>query len=123
LVQCFADWGLARPGTPAVEVPAMSRTLDGATSTDRRRRAEVVLALGLALSSVTALLNPQVVVLGGPWGEHPELAPRLAGALAEAPVPAAVRVATAGPDAPLIGARITALDLARSRLPELVTAR
>ena len=77
-------------------------------------------ALGLALSSVTALLNPQVVVLGGPWGGHGELVPRLAAALAAAPVPVEVRVASVGTDAPLIGARITALDLARSRLPALV---
>jgi len=116
LVQCFADWGLVRLGTPALDVPAMSRVLDGATATDRRRRNEVVLALGLALSSLAALLNPQAVVLGGPWGGHPELAPRLAAVLAEAPVPAAVRVATTGPDAPLTGARLTALDLARNRL-------
>ena len=122
-MQCFADWGLVRPGTSAVDVPALSRVLDGATAPDRRRRADVLLALGQALSSLTALLNPQVVVLGGPWGGHPELVAALTEALAQAPVPAAVRLATAGHDAPLIGARITALDLARARLPELVTAR
>ena len=55
-------------------------------------------------------------MLGGPWGGHPELPPRLTAVLAEAPVPVAVRVATTGPDAPLTGARLTALDLARSRL-------
>jgi predicted NBD/HSP70 family sugar kinase len=120
LVQCFADWGLARPGTAAIDVPAVNRILDGNTPADRRRRDEVVVALAAALSSLTALLNPQVVVLGGPWGVHPGLSPRLAGALADAPVPAAVRIAATGPEAPLIGARVTALDQARARLPTLV---
>ena len=40
--------------------------------------------------------------------------------LAEAPVPVEVRPAALGADAPLIGARIAALDLARARLPALV---
>jgi predicted NBD/HSP70 family sugar kinase len=112
LVQCFAEWGLQRPGTAAIDVPALTRLLDSASEL----RDEVIEALALALSSVTALLNPQVLVLGGPWGGHPELAPRLAAALAEAPVPVALRVATAGADAPLIGARHTALEQARARL-------
>ena len=116
LVQCFAGWGLLRPGTAAIDVPALTGVLDGATAADRGPRDEVVQALGAALSSLTALVNPQVVVLGGPWGGHEQLLPRLAAVLAAAPVPAAVRVAATGPDAPLIGARITALDLARTRL-------
>lgn len=119
LVQCFADWGLTRPGTAAIDVPALHRVLDGA---DPARRDDVVAALGVALSGLGALLNPQVVVLGGPWGGHPELLPRLAGALAAAPVPTAVRAAATGPDAPLLGARTSALDLARARLPDLVAA-
>jgi predicted NBD/HSP70 family sugar kinase len=115
-VQCFGRWELLRPGTAAIDVPALTRVLDGGTAAERRLRDEVVAALGLALTGATALLNPQVLVLGGPWGGHPELAPRLAAALTGAPVPAEVRVSTTGPDAPLTGARLTAVDLARARL-------
>jgi predicted NBD/HSP70 family sugar kinase len=117
LVQCFARWGLLRPGTAAIDVPALTAVLDGATAADRERRAEVVTALSGALSGVTALLNPQVLVLGGPWGGHGELPALIAAAIAaDAAVPAEIRVAEVGTDAPLIGARLTALDLARSRL-------
>ena len=68
LVQCFAEWGLQRPGTAAIDVPALTRLLDGDGEADRGRRDEIVQAVGMALSGVAALLNPQVLVLGGPWG-------------------------------------------------------
>jgi len=116
LVQCFAHWGLLRPGTAAIDVPALLRVLDGRTASDRRRRADVIDALGLALTGVTTLLNPQALVLGGPWGAHPELLSGLRAALADAPVPAEVRAAQVGPDAPLMGARLTAVELAWTRL-------
>jgi predicted NBD/HSP70 family sugar kinase len=119
LVQCFAEWGLQRPGTAAIDVPALTRLLDG--DGDDRRRDEVVESVGLALSGVTALLNPQVLVLGGPWGGSGGLPTRLAAVLAEAPVPVEVRPTALGADAPLIGARVVALDQARAQLPALVS--
>ena len=121
LVQCFAEWGLQRPGTAAIDVPALTRRLAGAGDTDRRLRDEVVEALGLALSGVAALLNPQVLVLGGPWANSGELPARLTAMLAEAPVPVEVRPTALGADAPLVGARISALDRARAQLPALVS--
>jgi predicted NBD/HSP70 family sugar kinase/biotin operon repressor len=120
LVQCFAEWGLQRPGTAAIDVPALIRLLDG--DGDGELRDEVVEAVGTALSGVAALLNPQVLVLGGPWGNAGGLPTRLFAMLADAPVPAAVRLAAVGNDAPLVGARIAALDQARTRLPTLVSA-
>ena len=122
LVQCFAEWGLQRPGTAAIDVPALARLLDGDGEADRRRRDEIVEAVGMALSGVAALLNPQVLVLGGPWAGSGGLPARLAAVLADAPVPAAVRTAAVGDEAPLVGARIAALDQARSRLPTLAAA-
>jgi hypothetical protein len=121
-VQCFAEWGLQRPGTAAIDVPALARLLDGDGEADRRRRDEIVEAVGMALSGVAALLNPQVLVLGGPWAGSGGLPARLAAVLADAPVPAAVRTAAVGDEAPLVGARIAALDQARSRLPTLAAA-
>jgi hypothetical protein len=62
-----------------------------------------------------------VLVLGGPWGGSGGLPTRLAAVLAEAPVPVEVRPTALGPDAPLIGARVVALDQARAQLPALVS--
>lgn len=118
LVQCFAEWGLTRPGTAAIDVPALTRLLEGDGEADLRD--EVVDAVGSALSGVAALLNPQVLVLGGPWGGSGGLPAGLAAALADAPVPVEVRLAAVGPEAPLVGARISALDRARAQLPTLV---
>jgi predicted NBD/HSP70 family sugar kinase/biotin operon repressor len=119
LVHCFAEWGLLRPGTAAIDVPALTDLLAGGHPGPLRD--EVVEAVGLALSGVTALLNPQVLVLGGPWGGCGELPARLTAVLAAAPVPVEVRPAALGADAPLIGARIAALDQARAQLPALVS--
>lgn len=118
LVRCVAEWGLTLPGTTAIDVPALVRALDGTSAL----RDELVEAVALALTGATALLDPQVVVLGGPWGRHPALTDRLASMLARAPIPTEVRAAALGPDSPLLGAQLTALDLARARLPGLVPA-
>jgi predicted NBD/HSP70 family sugar kinase len=117
LVECFAAWGLLQPNTDAIEVPRVMEMLVGATAVDRRRREAVVAAVAGALASVTAVLNPQAILVGGPWGLVDGVAERLGEHLHEvAPIDAEVRSAGLAEHAPLIGARLHAVRVARASL-------
>jgi predicted NBD/HSP70 family sugar kinase len=63
------------------------------------------------------VLDPQSVVVGGPWASHPTLIDRLPDAVADlAAVATEVRFATLGPDAPHLGARRAAVAAAQAAL-------
>ena len=110
LVECFRTWGLTQPDSAAIDLNRLS-----AMWNDRRAgrgvRTGVPVAVGGALASVTAMLNPAAVVVGGPWSRLPGLAEAIAAAFAAAAVvPAQLRVATVVEAAPLAGARTAALE-------------
>ncbi len=110
LVACLDAWGLLAPGSPAVDVARVRTVLEGATGADRKLRSALVAAVAGALASVTALLNPRAVVVGGTWGQVEGFVESVTVELrATAAVPTAVRGATLGPTGPLVGARIAAV--------------
>lgn len=109
LVECFGAAGLLVPGTSSIDVEAMRDLMAGRRGTAGRRR-EMVAALAGVLAGVAALVNPQVLVIGGSWGREEGFVARLRAAVdLAAVVPVDVTVASAGPDAPLAGARRRAL--------------
>ena len=117
LVECFAAWELVQPGSSAIDVDRLVRLLEGQSASDRRLTRDVARAVAGALSSVTALLNPQAVVIGGPWAEAQGFAALVAEQLHEAAaVDAEVRTAHLDTGAPLTGARITAVRTAQQLL-------
>ncbi len=66
--------------------------------------------IGLAASAVVAVLDPQILVLGGSLGARPELAARVAAVLGSlAPRPVEVRTSTLGSRAGVVGALSVAL--------------
>ena len=67
LIEVFAALGLRRPGSTAIDVPALLRR-------DRRARGDLARAVGGVLSAAVALADPAVVLLGGPWGRDRVLA-------------------------------------------------
>lgn len=78
IVECFAGWGLMRPGSEAIDVERVRRILLGSSPADRRTSDEIAAAVAGALGSVVALLDPQGVLVGGPWGSTPGFLDRVA---------------------------------------------
>jgi predicted NBD/HSP70 family sugar kinase len=117
LVECFDAWNLLLPGSTAIDVPRVSSLLEGRTATDRRTRDAIVTAVATAIESVTALLNPEAVIIGGPWSRagdfHRLLAERVHGG---AIIDTEIRLAALDDRAPLVGARVAAVRSAQLRL-------
>lgn len=110
LVECFAALDLLVPGSATIDVGLVRRVLEGSSAAERRRREVLVAAVAGVVASVTALLNPTAVVLGGPWSDAGDFADRLAERVrADAVVPTEIRSATLRDEAPLTGARSAAV--------------
>jgi predicted NBD/HSP70 family sugar kinase len=98
----FAALGLHRPGSSAIDVPALLAAA-ARDATDLARAVRGVLAAAVALT------DPEVVLLGGPWGRDPALLTAIAEEFARAPRHVPVEVAAVEEEPALTGARETAL--------------
>ncbi|HEU5485966.1 MAG TPA: ROK family protein, partial [Microlunatus sp.] len=117
LVEVFAELGLRRTGSAALDLDLLRTVLDGSTPEDRAARDAVITALAGVIASVATMVDPQAVVIGGPWAGHAALAARLPAAVDElAAVSTEVRFAALGADAPQRGARRSAVQSARDAL-------
>jgi len=117
LVDSLDAWELLRPRSHAVDLIAMERVLTGTTAAERRRRESVMNAIAGALCSVTAVLNPQAVLIGGPWAGIGGLDQRVGELVGDrSAVEVEVRSAALAAEAPLIGTRIRAVELAQAAL-------
>jgi predicted NBD/HSP70 family sugar kinase len=106
--------GFGRFDAPSNDVAAVLRMLDTATPGDARLR-RFGTAIGRAIASVTAVVDPELILLGGPVGTHPALLDPVVEAFsAVSPSPARLAHGTLGALAPLHGALHLALDHARS---------
>jgi predicted NBD/HSP70 family sugar kinase len=117
LLECFAAWGLQQPGSDAIDVPRLAAVLEGVSAEHHRVREEVVGAVAGALCSLTALVNPAGIVVGGPWSAAGDFTARVADRVhSQAAVGTVVRPALLDGGAPLAGARIQAVRTARRSL-------
>ncbi len=107
LTDVFAALGLRRPGSTAIDVPALLH----ATAEVRDALARAVAGV---LSAVIALTDPAVVLIGGPWG--PSILPAVARELAGAPRHVAVQAAAVDDEPALAAARETALQQLRDAI-------
>jgi predicted NBD/HSP70 family sugar kinase len=107
LTDVFDALGLHRPGTTAIDVPALLAALERDDVADLGR------ALAGLLSAALALADPAVVLLGGPWGRQPKLIAAVSHAFAEAPHHVPVRAAAVEAEPSLTGARAAALHRLR----------
>jgi predicted NBD/HSP70 family sugar kinase len=106
--------GFGRSDAPSNDVAAVLRMLDTAEPGDLRLR-RFGAAIGRAIASVAAVVDPELILLGGPVGTHPALlAPVVDAFSAVSPSPARVAHGTLGTLAPLHGALHLALDHARA---------
>jgi predicted NBD/HSP70 family sugar kinase len=110
LTDVFDALGLRRPGTTAIDVPALLRAVE--------RDAELLAALSQAvagvLSAAVALADPAVLLIGGPWG--PVVRAAVARELARAPRHVGVEAAAIDDEPALAGAREAALQQLRDAI-------
>ncbi|WP_020143161.1 ROK family transcriptional regulator [Terracoccus sp. 273MFTsu3.1] len=112
LTEVFAQLGLRRAGSTAIDVGRLRTTI-----ADSGRGASTLDALGAAVSGVleaaVALVDPEKVVVGGAWGSDEAMVGELRRRSADLPrrVPVVVAAVTQQPQ--LVGARAEALQRLR----------
>lgn len=113
LVECFAGWGLVHPGTKAINVERVVDVLTSGSPSAQGIREGIIVAVAAAISSVTALLDPAGVIISGPWGSADGFRDAVAERIETcSPYDLDLRLSTLDHEAPLRGARISALRLA-----------
>lgn len=133
-MQVFADLGLHRHGTTAIDVdrlltatnqpqarPPSAEAGRKAAATEEDAKPEAVRAvLGHAVSgviaAVVALTDPGTVIVGGRWGSEPIILDAIRTASAEGPRQVPIRAASVTVEAPLAGARRYAVARLRSAI-------
>jgi predicted NBD/HSP70 family sugar kinase len=115
LTDVFGALGLRRPGSTAIDVPALLR----AVAADVDVREALARAVGGVLSAAVALADPSAVLVGGPWGRDDAVLAAIAGEFADAPRHVPVRAAAVDAEPSLTGAREAALR----RLRDVIVAR
>jgi predicted NBD/HSP70 family sugar kinase len=107
LTDVFEALGLRRPGSTAIDVPALLRAAD----------LEVLArAVCGVLSAAVALADPEVVLLGGSWGRDPAVREAIAHEFARAPRHVPVEAAAVEHEPALTGAREAALGRLRDAI-------
>jgi predicted NBD/HSP70 family sugar kinase len=116
LIEVFGALGLRQPGSTAIDV---RRLLDAATGPEPRA-ADTCHALGQALggtlTAITALADPELIIIGGPWGSHPAILDAITAARAAWPQQISVRAAELTTEPSMAGARADALSRLRSSI-------
>ena len=110
--QVFAELGLRRPGTTAIDDERLLRALDSQAAV----REQLARAIAGAIAALIALADPEVVVLGGSWGTHPALQQAIRTHLARLPRSVALRPAAVHDQPALAGARQRAVHQLRDSI-------
>jgi predicted NBD/HSP70 family sugar kinase len=106
--EVFAELGLRRTGTTAIDVERLLAAAAGDDARSARFRAALAEAICGVLAAVVAVADPETVVLGGSWG--PAILPDVAAAFADRPRHVPLRAAQVTDEPSLLGARQQALD-------------
>ena len=104
----FGALGLRHRQSTAIDLDALNAAITDADAGGIALGA-LARAIGGVLSSVVALCDPELVVLGGPWGGRPEVTDAVRAAAVGLRRPVEVRAAVVTEHAPLSGARTAAI--------------
>lgn len=123
LASALADQGFGRPDAPSLDVDAILTTLDqadGDAVTAERLRL-LGATLGRAVAAICTIVDPDLVLLGGPAGSRPGLVTEIRRTVrAAAPGPVRVEAGAVTDSAALRGALLSALDHGRDGLVRAV---
>ncbi|MFD5493796.1 ROK family transcriptional regulator [Streptomyces sp. NPDC127091] len=115
LIEVFAELGLRRAESTAIDVDALRTATLGDSATARWIRGALARAVGGVLAAAVALADPRLIVLGGTWGAEPHIAEAIRERFAE--LPRSVPVTTARvPEPELAGARTRAVEALRTAI-------
>ncbi|HEY6422924.1 MAG TPA: ROK family protein, partial [Pseudonocardiaceae bacterium] len=111
--EVFAQLGLRQPGSTAIDVEAVDQALHRNDGAARRVRDSLADALSAVLRSAVGFVDPELLIIGGPWGTHPHLIDSLRLQVASWPRPVELTRAAIPYQPELIGARSYAVQLLR----------
>ncbi len=115
-IEVFGQLGLRQPGATAIDVDRLLAAVTGPGAPAAATRRALGQAIAGVLAAVVALADPELVVVGGPWGHHPVVLDLIAAATAGVPRPAPLRAAEVTAEPSLAGARVEALSRLRSAI-------
>jgi predicted NBD/HSP70 family sugar kinase len=110
-IEVFGRLGLRRPGSTAIDV---DRLLGECARAEVR--AAVAEAVAGVLAAIVALADPELVVIGGPWGGRPAVLDAIRSAVARSSRPVPVQAAEITEEPSLAGARGDALHRLRAAI-------
>jgi predicted NBD/HSP70 family sugar kinase len=119
LIEVFGVLGLRRDGSTAIDVDRLLATATGAEAQAGATRQALGRAVSGVLAAVVALTDPEVVVIGGPWGSDPVVLAAITGAAARLPRHVPVRAAALTVEPALAGARADAVERLRATIVRL----
>jgi predicted NBD/HSP70 family sugar kinase len=123
LASALADQGFGRSDAPSLDVDAILTTLDQAAgdAVAAERLRLLGATLGRAVAAICTIVDPDLVLLGGPAGSRPALVAEIRRTvLAVAPGPVRVEAGAVTDSAALRGALLSALDQGRDGLVKAV---
>ncbi|GAB3921376.1 hypothetical protein GCM10011575_16060 [Microlunatus endophyticus] len=109
-VRVFAELGLLRPDSTAIDVDALTAGITGTGAEAARLRTVLGGAIAGVIVALIAVADPRLVVLGGSWGSHPAVVAATTTALARHPRAVPVRAPQLTDEPALAGARQRAVD-------------
>jgi predicted NBD/HSP70 family sugar kinase len=123
LASALADQGFGRSDAPSLDVDAILTTLDQAAgdAVAAERLRLLGATLGRAVAAICTIVDPDLVLLGGPAGSRPGLVAEIRRTVrAAAPGPVRVEAGAVTDSAALRGALLSALDHGRAGLVKAV---
>ena len=115
-IEVFGELGLRQAGATAIDVGRLLAAAAGPGAQAAATRRALGRAIGGVLAAVVALADPELVVIGGPWGSHPAILDLISAAIAGHRRHVPVRAAGLTAEPSLAGARLEALGRLRSAI-------
>jgi predicted NBD/HSP70 family sugar kinase len=114
LTEVFAQLGLRHSGSTAVNVGALLAAVDGPGTRASETTGVLARAVSGVLAAMVALADPELIVIGGPWGAHPHIVSAIRAEFGRLPRHVPVRMAEVTGEPALAGVRSHALDSLRA---------
>jgi predicted NBD/HSP70 family sugar kinase len=111
-ITVFAQLGLRHAGSTAIDVATVRDQL--AAPGGRQLARTLAVAICGVLTAATALCDPQIVVIGGPWGTADRMIEAIQRAFAQQPRTVPIQPALAADEPSLAGARASAIAKLRT---------
>ena len=114
--EVFQTLALRLPGSTAVDVAALLAVVRRTDAPARRIRRDIGRAVAGILSGAVAMVDPALIVIGGPWGGEPTVLEDIDEELRALARHAPLEAARSATDAPHVGARMTAVANLRAAI-------